>query len=73
MPSIAEFELPASTVNAIGATRTRDDVEQLVKAVLLNERERCRKIVQWARETGNDDLRGIIASIVSGDSAETLT
>lgn len=69
MTNIANFELSPAIINAVGEIRTRDDAELVVKAVLLNERERCRKIVQEARESGNDDLRGIIASIESGEAA----
>jgi len=71
MTALASFELNADILQAVGEVRTRDDVERLVKCVLLDERERCRKIVQEARESGNDDLRGIIAAIVSGDSVGT--
>lgn len=63
MPSVAEFELPASTINAIGETRTRDDVELLVKVVLLNERARCANIAS-SIDSGRGNEKEIVRAIL---------
>jgi hypothetical protein len=66
MTSLAEFKLPVAAYDAIGACRDRDDFIRVAKALVQNERNRCIKICQDSRESGETDLRGIIAGIRYG-------
>jgi hypothetical protein len=58
-------------LHGYGKTWTTDaELVSAIDAALISERERCRAIVQRARETGDTDLRSIIAWIRSGDHVD---